>query len=79
MLVQLLSLDRTFELVPLLDQRDIYLEAIMPEALRSSELHDVAAKHTTPSWDVTELFKIVDLVSRFECDPETLIYICNLS
>lgn len=55
LLVRLLTLDQLLVSVPLQQQRNLDLEAILSEDFKNTKLQKVAARHTTLSWDVAEL------------------------
>lgn len=79
LLVPLLALDQLLGSVPLQQQRNLDLEAILPEHSKDPEVQEVASRYTTLSWDVGELYKVVDTVTRFDLILVTLVYICKTS
>lgn len=79
---QLLALDQLLGSVPLESQQDLDLDAILPGDIISKaglSAENIGPFNTTPSWDVDELYKVVDTVPRFTQIPATLVDICKIS
>jgi hypothetical protein len=55
LLVRLFTLDQLLGFVPLQQQRNLGLEAIISEDFKDPRLEGVAARYTTLSWDIREL------------------------
>jgi len=79
--LRLLALDQLLGSVPLHLQHGLDLDTVFSEDVNSKALglEDIEASNSTPSWDVGDLYKVVDTIPRFNRIPATLIDICKTS
>lgn len=76
---RLLALDRLLGSVPLHQQQDLDLGSNYSEDAKALDQKDIETQDTAPSWDMGELYKVVDAVPRFDRIPATLVDICKTS
>lgn len=79
LILRLLALDQLLGSVPLHQQRDLDLDSTLLEDAKALDLKGVASLNSAPSWDLGELYEVVDTVPQFDRIPATLLDICKTS
>lgn len=79
LLLRLIALDQLLDSVPLQEQREYDLEAILLKDFKDPKSQEVAEQYTTLWRDVGGLYKVVGTLLRFDLIPATLVYVCKTS
>lgn len=77
LVLRLLALDQLFTSVPLHQQQDLDLDSNLFEDAKVLGLEDI--RDTMPLWNMGELYRVVDMIPRFDRIPATLVDICKTS